>query len=218
MRDRQAVIAELIGQGAVAVVRLKDPEKLDWVVDTLRGAGLSALEITLTVPGAIEQIRRLADRLGPGHLVGVGSVLTAADAERAMDAGAAYVVSPVFVPDVVRAAGERGVPVMPGCFTPSEIMRAHEAGADIVKVFPADVVGVAFFKAVLAPMPHLRLMPTGGVTPQNAGDWIRAGAVAVGVGGALLDKQAIAANDTERLSGLTRELLESVGRGRANIS
>jgi 2-dehydro-3-deoxyphosphogluconate aldolase/(4S)-4-hydroxy-2-oxoglutarate aldolase len=215
VRSKERVVEALIGQGAVAVARLSDPERLDWLAGTLRAAGMEALEVTMTVPGAVEQIRRLADRLGPGHLVGVGSVRTAADAERAVDAGAAYVVSPVLEPEVLRVAAERGVPAMPGCFTPTEIHRAHEAGADIIKVFPADVLGMGFLRSVLAPMPGLKLMPTGGVTPENAGDWIRHGAVAVGVGGALLNPRTIADRDGDRLAGLAATLLRSVRTARA---
>ena len=139
---------------------------------------------------------------------------TPRDAEHAIDAGAAYVVSPVFEPEVLRVAADRGVPAMPGCFTPTEVHRAHEAGADIIKVFPADVLGRAFFRAVLAPMPHLRLMPTGGVTPENAGEWIRAGAVAVGIGSALLNKKAIADRDGAVITELVSSLRSSIERAR----
>jgi 2-dehydro-3-deoxyphosphogluconate aldolase/(4S)-4-hydroxy-2-oxoglutarate aldolase len=214
MRTRESVVQQLEDQGAVAVVRLANADAVDWVADTLVDAGLHALEITLTVPGAIGQIAQLTDRLGQGHLVGAGSVLTAEDATRAIDAGASYVVSPATVDEVVECCNSRGVPVMPGCFTPTEALRAHRLGADVIKVFPADVVGMPFFRSVLAPMPHLRLMPTGGVTPENAGDWIRAGAVAVGVGSALLGKRIVAERDTRALRERTSTLLGSVRAAR----
>ncbi len=204
----------LIDAGAVAVVRSPDAGAVSWIADTLTNAGVHALEVTLTVPGAIEQIRELAKRLGDDHLVGVGSVLTADQAKAAIDAGAKYVVSPIFRREVITVAAEAGVPAMPGCFTPTEIAEAHDAGAAIVKVFPADAVGMAFFKGVLAPMPHLRLMPTGGVTLDNAGDWLKAGAVAVGVGSALLDKKAIDSRDTADLTARADRLLASVRSGR----
>lgn len=216
MRDRTTIVEAISGHGAVAVVRTPDAGALDWIADTLIEAGVPCLEITLTVPGAINEIARLTKRLGTDHLVGAGSVLTAQDAERAIDAGAAYIVSPATVDAVITTAASRGVPVMPGCFTPTEALRAHNAGADIIKVFPADVVGMPFFKAVLAPMPHLKLMPTGGVTPENAGDWIRAGAVAVGVGSALLGKQIIEDRDTEALQQRARTLTASVRAARTN--
>src|SRR5690606_37819078 len=124
-------------------------------------------------------------------LVGVGAALSADDARRAIDAGARFVVSPVIDEGVIAAAHNAGVPVFAGALSPTELQRAHQLGADFVKVFPADVVGMTYFKSVLAPMPHLRLVPTGGVTLDNAGDWLRAGAAAVGVGSALVDKRAV---------------------------
>ena len=210
MRTKESILSTLTNQGAVAVVRLTDASAIDWVADTLLGAGLEGLEITLTVPGAIDQIARLTKRLGENHLVGAGSVLTPEDAARAIDAGAAYIVSPATVEGVIALAKGRGVPVMPGCFTPTEALHAQGLGADIIKIFPADVVGMPFFKGVLAPMPHLKLMPTGGVTPENAGEWIRAGAVAVGVGSALLGKQIIADRDTAALRERAETLLANV--------
>jgi len=162
------------------------------------------------------QVPVMSTLFGDAVTVGVGSVLDAETARRAVAAGARYVVSPVFKPEIVAEAHRLDVPVMPGCFTPTEILTATEAGADVVKVFPADVFGPTFFKAVLAPMPHLRMMPTGGVSLTNAGDWIRAGAVAVGVGSALLDKQAIADGDWATLTQKARTLRASVEAGRAS--
>ena len=215
---RQSIVRRLEKQGAVAVVRLNDADAVGWVADTLIGAGLHALEITLTVPGAIDQIAALTQRLGDDHLVGAGSVLTADDAARAIDAGARYVVSPASGDGVIECAASRDVPVMQGCFTPTEALRAHALGADVIKIFPADIVGMPFFKAVLAPMPHLKLMPTGGVTPENAGDWIRAGAIAVGVGSALLGKEIVARRDTAALEARTDTLLASVRAARSSAS
>jgi 2-dehydro-3-deoxyphosphogluconate aldolase/(4S)-4-hydroxy-2-oxoglutarate aldolase len=167
----------------------------------------------MTVPDALAQIRLVDKTFGSDLVLGVGSVLSADTARLAIDAGASYVVSPVFKPEIIAAAHARDVPALPGAFTPTEIQSAHEAGADVVKVFPADVLGMAFFKGVLAPMPHLRLMPTGGVSLTNAGDWFRAGACAVGVGSALLDKAAIAAGDWARLEENARTLMQSIGEG-----
>ena len=191
MTSRTEIADELIRQGVIAVIRMADSEKLIRVVEAAAEGGLTAIEITLTTPRAIERIAEVSSRFGDAVLLGVGSVLYADDARAAIDAGARYVVSPVFKPEIIDAAHVRSAPALPGAFTPTEIQAATEAGADIVKVFPADIVGMSFFKAVLAPMPHCRLMPTGGVTIANAGNWIRAGACAVGVGSALLDKDAI---------------------------
>jgi 2-dehydro-3-deoxyphosphogluconate aldolase/(4S)-4-hydroxy-2-oxoglutarate aldolase len=149
----------------------------------------------MTVPGAVELIRHLAPALPAGFVFGAGTVLDADTAARVIDAGAQFVVSPVFRQSVIEACHARGVPAMPGCFSPTEILDAWDAGADIVKVFPATALGPGFFKDVRGPLPQVKLMPTGGVTLDNAGDWIRAGAVAVGVGTALLDAKAIAAGE-----------------------
>ena len=216
MKERREEIVQAISDaGAVAVIRMTDAEKLARVVEAVREGGVTAVEITMTVPGALDQIAMLHRELGDSIQLGVGSVLTPEVAHQAIDAGASYVVSPVFKREIIAAAHERGVPAMPGCFTPTEALTATEAGADVIKIFPADVVGMPFFKGVLAPMPHLKLMPTGGVSLTNAGDWIRAGAVAVGVGSALLDNKAIAEGRYDQLTENARRLIESVREGRA---
>ena len=139
------------------------------VAEAIAEGGVTAIEVTMTTPNALAVIEDVSRQLGDAVVVGVGSVLDAETTRRAVDAGARYVVSPVFKREIVDEAHRLGVPAMPGCFTPTEILAATEAGADIVKVFPADVLGMAFFKGVLAPMPHLKLMPTGGVSLTNAG-------------------------------------------------
>ena len=178
--------------GIVAVIRIKDPSRLRAVVDAIAEGGIRALEITMTVPGAVGLIRDLAPTLPGGFILGAGTVLDADTVAQVADAGARYVVSPVFRRTVVEACHSRGLAAMPGCFTPTEILDAWDAGADIVKVFPATTLGPSYLKDVRAPLPQVKLMPTGGVTVENAGDWIRAGAVAVGVGTSLLDAKAIA--------------------------
>lgn len=178
--------------GIVAVIRIKDPSRLRAVVDAIAEGGIRALEITMTVPGAVGLIRDLAPTLPGGFILGAGTVLDADTVTQVADAGARYVVSPVFRRTVVEACHARGLAAMPGCFTPTEILDAWDAGADIVKVFPATTLGPSYLKDVRAPLPQVKLMPTGGVTVENAGDWIRAGAVAVGVGTSLLDAKAIA--------------------------
>jgi 2-dehydro-3-deoxyphosphogluconate aldolase/(4S)-4-hydroxy-2-oxoglutarate aldolase len=191
--QRIADVVEAVEQaGIVAVIRIKDPSKLRDVVDAIAAGGIRALEITMTVPGAVELIRDLAPTLPEGFILGAGTVLDAETVARVADAGARYVVSPVFRRSVIDACHARHLAAMPGCFTPTEILDAWDAGADIVKVFPATTLGPSYLKDVRAPLPQVKLMPTGGVTVENAGDWIRAGAVAVGVGTSLLDAKAIA--------------------------
>jgi 2-dehydro-3-deoxyphosphogluconate aldolase / (4S)-4-hydroxy-2-oxoglutarate aldolase len=214
--DREAILNRVLDSGIVAVIRMTDTSRLLRVVDAIRSGGVDAIEITMTVPGALKIIREVANAVGSDVVVGVGSVTDAETARRAVDAGARYVVSPIFKHEIVAASHESGVPVMQGAFTPTEALTAHEAGADVIKVFPADVLGMAFFKGVLAPMPFLKLLPTGGVTLDNAGDWVRAGAVGVGVGSALLDARAIAEDRYAALTANAARLRASFDSGRAN--
>lgn len=211
---RTATVAALEAAGIVAVIRLKDAGKLRGVVDALVEGGVRALEVTMTVPGAVELIRAIKPTLPDGFLLGAGTVTDAATATRVIDAGASFVVSPVFRRDVLSEAHRHDVAALPGCFTPTEILDAWEAGADIVKVFPATALGPTFFKDVRGPLPHVKLMPTGGVTIDNVGTWIAAGAVAVGIGTSLLDAAAIAAGDFATIAANARRTVENVARAR----
>jgi 2-dehydro-3-deoxyphosphogluconate aldolase/(4S)-4-hydroxy-2-oxoglutarate aldolase len=143
------------------------------------------------VPGAVDAIAEMAPSMPDGFLLGAGTVLDADAAAHVIDAGARFVVSPVFRPAVIAECHRRGIPALPGCFTPTEILDAWDAGADLVKVFPATALGPTFVKDLHGPLPHVKLMPTGGVTIENAGEWIKAGAAAVGIGTALLDSKAV---------------------------
>jgi 2-dehydro-3-deoxyphosphogluconate aldolase / (4S)-4-hydroxy-2-oxoglutarate aldolase len=210
MANRTQVTEAIQANGVVAVIRMKEPEKLRAVVDALAEGGVRALEVTMTVPRAIEMIGQLAPTLPPGFLLGAGTVLDAETARLAILAGAQFVVGPVFRPEVVTMCHRYDVAVMPGCFTPTEILAAWEAGADIVKVFPATALGPGFFKDVRGPLPQVKLMPTGGVTLDNAGDWIKAGAVAVGVGTALLDAKAIASGSYDVITANARRIVANV--------
>ena len=213
--DRSAIVRQIEDLGAVAVVRLTDAERGMQIVEAIQKGGVSAIEITMTVPNALEMISRVAREMGNEVLIGVGSVTDRDGTRRAIEAGARYVVAPIFKKEIIEEAHRHGAPAMPGALTPTEIQLAYEAGADVVKVFPADTVGMKFFKAVRAPLPHLKLMPTGGVSLANAGDWLRHGAVAVGVGSALLDKKAIAAGNYAQLTENARTLVQSIAEARA---
>jgi 2-dehydro-3-deoxyphosphogluconate aldolase/(4S)-4-hydroxy-2-oxoglutarate aldolase len=212
--SRAHVVERIAEAGVVAVIRLKDPDRLRAVVDAIADGGVRALEVTMTVPGAVELIRQLSAAMPAGFLLGAGTVVDADTAARVIDAGAQFVVSPVFRPAVIEACHERAVPAMPGCFTPTEILDAWEAGADVVKVFPATALGPGYLKDVRGPLPDVKLMPTGGVTLDNAGDWIRAGAVAVGVGTALLDARAIAAGEYSVLRANAERIVANVRAAR----
>ena len=211
---RAAVTAQIEALGVVAVIRLKDPATLRAVVDAMAQGGVRALEVTMTVPRAVDLIRELAPTLPGDFLLGAGTVTDVATALAVIDAGASFVVGPVFRPDVIAACHERDVAAMPGCFSPTEILAAHECGADIVKLFPATALGPQFIRDVRAPLPQVKLMPTGGVTLDNAGEWIRAGAVAVGLGSALLDAQAIEGGRWSVITDNARRVVASVAGAR----
>ena len=213
--DRAAIARQIEQLGVVAVIRMKDPANVRATVDALVAGGVRALEVTMTVPRAVELIRELAPTMPAGFLLGAGTVTDAATARAVIDAGASFIVGPVFRPEVIAACHERDVPAIPGCFSPTEILAAHEAGADIIKVFPATALGPQFIKDVRAPLPHVKLMPTGGVTLDNAGDWIRAGAVAVGVGSALVDAAAIESRRFDVIKTNAQRVVASVAAARA---
>jgi 2-dehydro-3-deoxyphosphogluconate aldolase / (4S)-4-hydroxy-2-oxoglutarate aldolase len=216
MSERRVdIVQALEACGVVAVIRMREPEKLRAVVDALAAGGVRALEVTMTVPHAIEIIGQLAPTLPRGFLLGAGTILDAETARLAILAGAQFIVGPVFRPEVIATCHRYDIAAMPGCFTPTEILAAWEAGADVVKVFPATALGPGFFKDVRGPLPQVKLMPTGGVSLDNAGDWIRAGAVAVGVGTALLDAKAIAAGDFRIITANAERIVGNVAAARA---
>jgi len=196
--SRRETVHTLIDRQVAAVLRFDEPDRLLRASEALLEGGLSVLEVTMTTPNAVELIAELSEAFAPHALIGVGSVVEAASVQRAADAGAQFVVSPVFDPQVVQAAHDCDRAAIPGAFTPTEIQRAHDHDADLVKVFPASTLGMDFLSAVQGPLPHLDLMPTGGVTLTSAADWLQAGAAAVGIGSALLDRNAIA-NDNYTL-------------------
>lgn len=210
----EQVLAGIEEAGVVAVIRMNDPARLPDVVNALVEGGIRALEVTMTVPGAVEHIRRVAPTLPDGFLLGAGTVTDADTVARVADAGARFIVSPVFRRSVIEAAAQRGLVAAPGCFSPTEILDAWEAGAPLVKVFPATALGPAYLKDLRGPMPYLKLMPTGGVTVENAGDWIAAGAVAVGIGSALVDTKAVADGRFDVIIERSRTIVANVQRAR----
>src|SRR5437667_4690405 len=212
---RGSITRQIEQVGVVAVIRLRDPARLRAVVDALMDGGVRVLEVTMTVPGAVDLIGQLARSLPEGFLLGAGTVTDPATVHAVIDAGASFVVGPVFRSDVIAACHERDVPAIPGCFSPTEILDAHEAGADIVKVFPSTMLGPQFIRDVRAPLPQLKLMPTGGVTLENAGDWIRAGAVAVGVGSALVEVAAIERGQFSAIAANARHVIANVNAAKS---
>ena len=182
-----SVLARIRDVGVIPVIRADSARAAGQVAAVLVESGLVVIEITMTVPDALTAIRSAVADLGATAIVGAGTVTTAEMAAQAIDAGAAFVVTPALAPGVIQTARKRGVPVIAGALTPTEIMAAIDAGADWVKVFPASAVGgPAYLKALRGPFPSLQLVPTGGVTLESVGPYIQAGAAAVGVGGELI--------------------------------
>jgi 2-dehydro-3-deoxyphosphogluconate aldolase / (4S)-4-hydroxy-2-oxoglutarate aldolase len=179
------VLRKITASGLVAVIRAENPDQAARIAEACGLGEVAALEITFTVPGASSVIEHLAKRFADKILLGAGTVLDPETARIAVLAGAQFVVSPAVNLDTARLCNRYQVPYMPGAGTIGEVIAAMECGADIVKVFPGEILGPAFVKAVKGPLPQAQLMPTGGVTLQNVSEWIKAGAVAVGVGGNL---------------------------------
>jgi 2-dehydro-3-deoxyphosphogluconate aldolase/(4S)-4-hydroxy-2-oxoglutarate aldolase len=215
VRSRADVVREIEATGVVAVIRLAEADRLRAVAEALLEGGVRALEVTMTVPRAAALIEELAASVPDAAIVGAGTVLDAETARQVVLAGARFVVSPVFRPEIVALGHRYDVAVMPGCLTPTEILSAWEAGADIVKVFPATALGPGYVKDIRGPLPQVRVMPTGGVTRDNAGEWIRAGAVAIGVGTALVDRQAVAERRYEAIAAAARHFVEAVRLARS---
>ena len=208
------VVAPMLTSGVIAVVRLGEAVPLGTAAEALAAGGIGAIEITLTTPGALDIVRELASAGIPNCVIGAGTVLDEAVARQAIAAGARLIVSPVFEPGILRICRERNVVYMPGGFTPTELLRAWNAGATMVKVFPAASLGVEGFRQVLAPLPQLRLVPSGGVTLENAGEWIKAGATAISVGTALVNAARVRREALDELSALARRYVDAVAGAR----
>ncbi|MFO0948243.1 MAG: bifunctional 4-hydroxy-2-oxoglutarate aldolase/2-dehydro-3-deoxy-phosphogluconate aldolase [Planctomycetota bacterium] len=208
--NRHEQVQMMLDHKLIAVVRSPDGDKLVEVAKALLAGGIPILEITLTVPDALEVIRRVRNALGDNVLLGAGTVLDAETARAALLAGAEFIVSPITNLEVIRLCRRYDKPILPGAFTPTEIVTAWENGADIVKVFPADVGGPNYFKALAGPLPQVRIMPTGGVDLTTAASFLQAGACCLGLGSALVDKKAVAAGDMNRIRTLAEQYVAVV--------
>ena len=216
MSARADVCRRIEAVGIVPVVRAPSPELAMRAAEAVLAGGISIFEITMTVPNATAAIRSLVDRLGDRAIVGAGTVLDAEAARACIEAGAAFIVSPGLDLPTIAAAHERGVPIMPGALTPTEVITAWKAGADMVKIFPASAVGgPKYLKALRGPLPDVKLLPTGGVNAQTAGEYIAAGAAALGVGSELVDTAALARGDDAVVTARARELVDAVTAARA---
>jgi len=216
--DKSLTINQLREHGALGIVRVQKAENLLQIAEALQGGGLNCVEITMTTPGALRAIEEAVGKLGDEVLMGAGTILDAATARQAILAGAQFLVTPTVEPDVIEMAHRYGIVVIAGAMTPSEILTAWEAGADMVKVFPAGILGPEYIKAVRGPLPQIPLVPTGGITAGNAGEFIKAGAAIVCAGGWLVDKKAVAEGRYEVLTERATQLVEAVEKARTAMA
>ncbi len=205
----------LLDSGIIAIIRADLPDQLLEATQALADGGVTAIEVTMTTPNALEVIRDAVARFGDRILMGVGTVLNEETCVSAILAGAQFVVTPVTKPDVIRICHRYGRPIASGAFTPTECLLAHEAGADFVKLFPAEQLGPAYIKSILAPLPMLRIIPTGGVTPETAPAWLEAGCVALGAGTSLVSKEILKARDWPALTARAEAFVRAIRDARA---
>lgn len=213
--NRGSVIERIRDIGIVPVVRARSAEDAGRAIEAIMAGGINVIEVTMTVPGAVGVIEQLARRYGDEALVGAGTVLDAETARACMLAGAQFIVSPALNEETIACCRRYGVAVMPGALTPTEVVRAWTLGADAVKVFPAGAVGGAsYLKALKAPLPQVELIPTGGVSLKTAADFIKAGAMALGVGADLIDLKALGEGNEKLITERARQFLEIVSEAR----
>ena len=216
--SREADVQRVLETGLVAIIRADDGEKLARVAEAVYEGGIDVIEVTFTVPRVLEIISEVDKRIGDKILLGAGTVLDPETARSAMLAGAEFIVAPNTNLEVIRMCRRYDKVIMPGAFTPTEVVTAWEAGADFVKVFPADVGGPPYLKALKGPLPQVRLLPTGGVNLNTMAEFFAAGAEAVGLGSALVEKSAINAGDFARIRDLAADYVAKLGeiRGSSN--
>jgi 2-dehydro-3-deoxyphosphogluconate aldolase/(4S)-4-hydroxy-2-oxoglutarate aldolase len=215
--SKESQLRQVLEAGIVAVVRSPDSQQLVEVCRALADGGVTVAEITMTVPNALDVLRQVQKALGDRVLLGAGTILDPETARAALLAGAEYLVAPTVNLDVIRLCQRYDKLVMPGAFTPTEILTAWEAGADIVKVFPADVLGPVFFKALRGPLPQIRVMPTGGVDLKTAAEFLKAGACCLGIGSQLVEPRAVAERNFDRIRDLARQYVAIVTETRKQL-
>ncbi|MBN2032501.1 MAG: bifunctional 4-hydroxy-2-oxoglutarate aldolase/2-dehydro-3-deoxy-phosphogluconate aldolase [Deltaproteobacteria bacterium] len=213
--DKMGVLDRMMGEGLIPVVRIYEPQEAIDVAAALKDGGVSLIEITMTVKGALDVIKELNNKYADDVLIGAGTVLDEETGDAAILAGAQFLVSPNLNPDLIHLANMKNVVVIPGALSPTEIVQAWKAGADMVKIFPvAQVGGPGYIKALKGPLPEISFVPTGGVNLQNAGPLIRAGAAAIGVGGELIDKKAVAQGNFRVITENAKAFLEAISKAK----
>lgn len=217
MSEREKIVSEIEAEGLVAIVRVRRPELTLPLAKALVAGGIRAVELTMSIPNALEAVRTIDRELGDKILLGVGTVIDDDTCRAAIDAGAKYVISPIIRPSLVAAAHALDRPVMLGAYTPTEAQAAHEAGSDFVKIFPADTLGPSYIKSLLAPLPHLRIVPTGGVNLDTMEAYLAAGSAALGTGSALLKKEIIAGENWGELERLAKRFADRMAGLKAKL-
>jgi len=212
--DKHARLARIFDSGVIAIVRLDSADQLLRVAEAIMAGGVNVIEFTMTTPGALDVIRKASDRFGDEILLGVGTVLDSETAREAILAGARFVVTPTLRHETIELCNRYSAPICAGAYTPTEILSAWEWGADLVKVFPATSLGPGYIRDVLAPLPQIRLVPTGGVSKDNVEAFILAGAAAVAVGSSLVDRTIVAAGDWATLTANAKAFSEAVQAAR----
>ncbi len=215
MSNKYDIIKRMLDCGITAVVRTDSPEELVNVAEAIKKGGVDVIEITMTTPGALDVVSAVAKKFGDEVLIGAGTVLDAETARAVFLAGGEFVVSPVWSPELIAMCRRYSKPCVPGAFTPTEIMAAWDAGADMVKVFPASLGGPSLIKAIRGPLPQIPLVPTGGVKLDNTAEFIRAGSAMVAVGGNLVNKDLVKAKKFDEMTELARRFKEEVAKGRS---
>lgn len=212
--SKMDIVQQIESTGVVAIIRASGSEQLIDVVEALRSGGITCIEVTMTTPNALEVIRNARQACGDSAAIGVGTVLDAPTANAAILAGAQFVVAPITDLPTIELCRREGVPVFPGAMTPTEIVRAWQAGADMVKVFPTTSLGATFIRDLRGPFPQIKLIPTGGVTLETVADFIKAGSTAVGVGSSLVTKAALKNRDFASIKATAEEFLKRVHAAR----
>jgi len=213
--NKLKALDRVLSSGLVAIIRSSRSDMLVDVAEALLAGGVEVMEVSFTVPNAVGVLEQVASRLGDRMVLGAGTVLETETARLAILAGAEFIVSPSTNLDVIQLCRRYDKAVMPGALTPTEIVAAWQAGADVVKIFPSDTFGPKYLKALRAPLPQVRMMPTGGVTLDTAADFLRAGACALGVGGSLVEAKALETGDLKRIESMARQFVEIVRATRA---
>jgi len=211
---KSTIIQRLLDPGIIAIIRADSSEQLLQAAEALMEGGITAMEVTMTTPNALQVIGDVTARFGNKLLMGVGSVLDSETCRAAILAGAEFVVTPVTKLEVIRLANRYGKPIAVGAFTPTEALTAHESGADFIKLFPAEFAGPDYIKSMLGPLPMLQVIPTGGVTPDTAADFLHAGCVALGAGSALVSKEMLKKRDWAGLKSRAEEFVKAVKAAR----